>query len=182
MHTPWGGIYQTKACKIPPEVRASSENGCFSYSRSPACCRGRRPAEWVLFQRVLKFEKRSIRVGMRPSIPRVKVRKCAELRKNMQLSYCKSDQHIKLFLWLHPCASIKMVNMKKWMNDKKWRNGKSVTIFFFGTIRRQRLHPPSTWAASTRSRPVYGWISALSQCALLLILSLLVYMKRNMLQ
>ena len=38
------------------------------------------------------------RVGMRPSIPRVKVRKCAELRKNMQLSYCKSDQHIKLFL------------------------------------------------------------------------------------
>ena len=58
-----------------------------------------------------------------------------------------------------------MVNMKKWMNGKKWRNGKSVTIFFFGTIRRQRLHPPSTWAASTRPRPICGWISALSQCA-----------------
>ena len=77
---------------------ARSRIDWISRSRSPACCRGRRPAEWVLFQQVLKFEKRSIRVGMRPSTPRVKVRKCAELRKNMQLSYCKSDQHIKLFL------------------------------------------------------------------------------------
>ena len=64
----------------------------------PAAEAGGPLSEWVLFQRVLKFEKRSIRVGMRPSTPRVKVRKCAELRKNMQLSYCKSDQHIKLFL------------------------------------------------------------------------------------
>ena len=54
--------------------------------------------EWMLFHQILEFGKRSIRVGMRPSTPRVKVRKCAELRKNMQLSYCKSDQHIKLFL------------------------------------------------------------------------------------
>ena len=51
---------------------------------------------------------------MRPSTPRVKVRKCAELRKNMQLSYCKSDQHIKLFLWLHPCASIMSFWAKIW--------------------------------------------------------------------
>ena len=65
------------------------------------------------------------RVGMRPSTPRVKVRKCAELRKNMQLSYCKSDQHIKLFLWLHPCASISLAkNLEK--DDKRmWKNSHS---------------------------------------------------------
>ena len=50
--------------------------------------------------------------------------------------------------------------------------------FFFGR-NEAAATATTTCAASTRSRPVYGWISALSQCALLLILSLLVYMKRN---
>ena len=32
--------------------------------------------------------------------------KCEKMRKKVQLYKCKSVHHIKLFLWLHPCASI----------------------------------------------------------------------------
>ena len=62
-----------------------------------------------------------------------------------------------------------MVNNEEMVSQEPfffWRNKAAATA-------------TTTWAASTRSRRVYGWINALSQCALLLILSLLVYMKRN---
>ena len=54
---------------------------------------------------------------MRPSIPRVKVRQCAELRKNMQLSYCKSDQSAHKIIFVTPPVRINNVilgqNLKK---------------------------------------------------------------------